>query len=260
MQQDFDRRLAEFEGDVASLVRIGFKTRDEAFKDAVELADFKCDLDEVAIRSIVDCLFDSLVEEEGSWPETTDFDRLDAAFVNLEERGFVALHNPHWAPSSASYIAEVAHERAGGAPAGKHYAVYYHAQSVERAVRGKGLDLSFMAFPGNPTYMNEHTAWTAAGMMVVEALAAQGLATEWSGEPTENILVAMNWQKRHITMPLPAPDEGLLERPSFWTPPSEDAIRADATDFARLFGLRPDIARLVGVELDLQDDSYKNIN
>lgn len=250
MDQNCERNLAEFKHDVALIVKSGFRTRDEALSEAVEVADFTCDIDDDAVRAIVDETFEALLEDEKTWPEITDFDRLSAAFDALERRGFVALHNPHSAPSSASYIAEVAHEKSGGATAGKHYAVFYNTQSLERAIEGSGLCIDFMAFPDNPKYVNSHTAWMAAGMMVVEALEAQGLTTEWSGDPSENVLLHMHWQKRHITVPIPAPEEDLLERDKDWTPPADGMIVADAAVVSRLLGLRP----------DLHDDTVRSVN
>lgn len=207
-QYDF----SEIRNDAALLVASGCKTREEVLQDVTDWAnDEYGDVDGELLSKLVDSLFDARIEEEKKWPDNTDFDRLDAAFTALEGRGFVALHNADWSPSGASYVAELEYEKSGGAAAGKYYTVFYHTQSIDSAIEGAGLYLSYEAFDGNPEFPDLGMAWKAAGMMVVEELAAQGLACEWDGNPARNILVAMNWQKRHISVPIPAPHKELLE-------------------------------------------------
>lgn len=67
-------------------------------------------------------------------------------------------------------------------------------------------------------------------------------------------------QKRHITLPIPSPVEDPLEFDNFWGPPTQSVIRADAEEFARMFGLRPDLAEALGLRQYLREDTAKNLN
>jgi hypothetical protein len=47
---------------------------------------------------------------------------------------------------------------------------------------------------------------------------------------------------------------------SFWTPPAADVIRADADEFARQFGLVPELAEVLGLRQYLREDTVKSLN
>lgn len=51
------------------------------------------DGDEAMLRAVVAPEFDKKTAEEASWPDTTDCDRLDQAFAELNSRGIISLHN-----------------------------------------------------------------------------------------------------------------------------------------------------------------------
>ena len=58
-----------------------------------ELAAGPDDADEAMLHAAVAPEFDRKAAEEASWPNTTDCDRLDQAFEELNARGVIALHN-----------------------------------------------------------------------------------------------------------------------------------------------------------------------
>ena len=58
-----------------------------------------------------------------------------------------------------------------------------------------------------------------------------------------------------------APDLHVGQGPvQFLSPPAADMISADADEFARLFGLRPDLAEVLGLRQYLREDTAKNLN
>lgn len=47
---------------------------------------------------------------------------------------------------------------------------------------------------------------------------------------------------------------------NFWTPPAAGVIQADADEFARRFGLKPELAEVLGVRRFLREDTLKTVN
>lgn len=140
---------------------------------------------------------------QAEWPTTTDCDRLDEAFDQLNQRGIFARH--HWwccqTCGHGAMPAEHARADAAGRPA-RGYA-FYHVQDTEAAADGHGLCLAFGAFvPGDE-------AAVAIAREVVEVLDAHGLRTAWAGVITQRISVDLTWQRR--------------ARPARWTEDDSDA-------------------------------------
>ncbi|MCZ7862586.1 hypothetical protein O9X98_14520 [Agrobacterium salinitolerans] len=60
--------------------------------------------------------------------------------------------------------------------------------------------------------------------------------------------------------PISPTAEGPFKLDSFWTPPSADVIRADVDEFARQFGLMPELAEALGLRRYLREDTLKDVN
>ena len=130
--------------------------------------------------------------EQARWPAVTDCDRLDAAFADLEAAGIVCRHNfsccgPCGAAAMWNEIA--AQRRAGGAVRG--YA-FYHRQDLERALAGDGLYLNYGAVDEG------EAAALGVAREVIAVLEHHGLRTEWNGEWSRRIGVALDWKRRRV--------------------------------------------------------------
>jgi hypothetical protein len=131
-------------------------------------------------------------EEMRRWPETTDCDRLDAAFEELNRRGVVARHD-WWCCQNCGHGAmadevELQPERVPGVPV-RGYA-FYHNQDTEAAVDGGGLFIAYGAeAPGDESLL-------AIGHELVEVLKRHGLRVDWSGSTDKRIRVSLEWQRR----------------------------------------------------------------
>ena len=176
---------------IKSHVWSGFYTPGEMQRIIDDLLEVGAD--EALLRASVLPEFERKAQAEAAWPAQTDCDRLDAAFESLEENGVLALHN-------AGYTMADGHEDASAilaesaADTGTHNFVgycFYHGQDVERALTGGGLLIAFDHVDG------EVPEKAHIGDVVQAALEAQGLVTEWNGDPEVRInLPAFDWKRR----------------------------------------------------------------
>jgi hypothetical protein len=140
-------------------------------------------------------VLDERVQEEVRWSEPTTHDRLRRAFEALNARGILALENAGYTLSEGWEVARVAAEMSYEPPRG---ATFFHGQDVERAVQGGGLMLAFGSFEEDPR--EREAADLAIAREVREALARQGLQTEWDGRVKTRIhLPPFEWRKRQWT-------------------------------------------------------------
>ena len=77
---------------IASKIREGFNSEADIVEGTVEC--FEGEADEKEVLQFTAELFRKHIEDQKSWPERTDCDRLDHAFSELDRRGIVA--RPHW--------------------------------------------------------------------------------------------------------------------------------------------------------------------
>jgi hypothetical protein len=149
------------------------------------------------------------LEEQKSWPARTDWDRLDAAFADLEAGGIMALHEAGIELSDGpSEIATEYHAR-GAEKSGVVGYCFYHWQDVEQAIMGStsrewqkwptrgsirpshGLRLAFGDIDG------DLVKGVKIGRRVAAAVEASGLRTTWDGTIDKRIFIDMCWQKRY---------------------------------------------------------------
>lgn len=131
---------------------------------------------------------------EQRWADRTTNDAIDEAFTRLERSGVVAMQNV--GGTQAMGWAEVNARIASLGPKKVLGAVFYHSQDVERGVEGEGLLLTFGAADGT----DESAA--AVANAVLDALRAEGVTCEWSGEIDARIRIApFVWKKRRWTKP-----------------------------------------------------------
>lgn len=173
--------MSEAEEYASTLVRTGFADRDEVLEAVLD--SYEDELSEEEAGALVTRLWRERLAEQATWPETTDADRLLAAFEAMDADGVVARADFTCCANCGH--TEIAEEAGDGA---RGY-VFFHRQDTERAVEGGGLYLAFGAFgDGDPA---------AIGRAVVDAVTAVGLPTEWDGTAGRRILVSpLDWRLR----------------------------------------------------------------
>ena len=143
------------------------------------------------ITAEVDRQFSEKIAAETTWPKVTDWDRLDAAFTQIESRKIVALHNAGNTQSDAiSDAGQIWHER-GAETSGLRGYIFYHGQDVDRVVTNGQLHIGYGAFAtdGNVGY--------ALAIEVCAILSAAGFAVTTPPDAGTRILITgMDWKKR----------------------------------------------------------------
>jgi hypothetical protein len=147
------------------------------------------DTDEAMLRAAVRPEFEAKAAAELAWPERTDCDRLDDAFVQLNALGVIALHNAGMTISDGiSDVSEILHGRGGAAVTGY---CFYHWQDVERAVDGHGLMIAFGPVDETATKKQD------IGRLVKDVLERHDLVVSWNGDPETRLdLPGIDWKRR----------------------------------------------------------------
>ncbi|MFC5890869.1 hypothetical protein RMN57_12275 [Kitasatospora sp. CM 4170] len=182
---------SEAEERARELIRCGFQESDEIAESLVdEFEEEGLTAEDAA--AVVGPLWRERLAEQASWPETTDVDRLAAAFDALEEGGVVAAMD-FTCCASCGYA-----EIGGEAEEGSRGFVFFHQQDTESAAAGAGLMLRYGGFrgAGEPKESAERRT-VEIGREVVAALEAVGLPVEWNGSPDKAIHVTpLTWLNR----------------------------------------------------------------
>ena len=165
----------------------GFYSEGDVYQMIEDVLDE--DADEASLRAAVPPEFARKRQAEADWPTTTDCDRLDDAFAELNSGGVIALHNAGTTMSDGlSDIGQELHER--GRAGVKGYC-FYHGQDLERAVNGQGLLLAF----GDLDDVAEQKR--AVGEEVRTCLGRHGLRVEWDGDPEQRLAIPnLDWKRR----------------------------------------------------------------
>lgn len=123
-----------------------------------------------------------------------DYDRLHAAFDELEDRGILVREN-YWCCQTCAFHG-IEEEVADGREAGEEIRgyVYFHSQDTDRAVEIGELMLRFGGTTGEPGTLKSD-ATKAIGEEVVAALEDEHLYARWSGSPADAILLPITWDK-----------------------------------------------------------------
>ncbi len=155
---------------------------------------FRDDMDEPQLTQLVHVTLNEAMAErrriQQSWPAITDCDRLDAAFMSLEEDGILARQN--YSCCGTCGAAEIWDELTNARDEGKAVRgyVFYHVQDTENAADGGGLYLNYGALEEG-----ENAALAIAGE-IVGAMERSGLSTNWNGSWNQRIGVQLDWKRR----------------------------------------------------------------
>jgi hypothetical protein len=152
-------------------------------------------------RAHAKVVVERLVRESAAWPDTTDCDRLDDAFADLERAGVVARKDFTCCRTCA--MDEIADEMdmAEGDGVDVRGFAFFHQQDTERAVAEGRLFIGF----GPRDRRSDSPECFAVGRAVVDALRARGLRAAWDGGGERRIEVVLDWNRRG----------------PWWTPPVE---------------------------------------
>ena len=132
--------------------------------------------------------FRAYLEDQRTWPDVTDTDRLLRAFRELDTAGIVA--RTEFACCQSCGMSEIGAEVPKGAlPRGY---VFCHGQDMEFAALGSGLPLAYGVF----TDGGGASTQTRIGEDVAEALRRHGLTVHWDGDPGQRIEVDLRWRRR----------------------------------------------------------------
>jgi hypothetical protein len=193
MADSMENALVELRSYIRRDVRAGFHSLDDILELAIEvIADEGLPAESLrphAERFLAEELV-RLQEEAKSWPETTDCDRLDRAFAELEANGIVARQN--FTCCQTCGHAEIGEQIENAMAEGRAVEGYtfFHQQDTEAAVDEGGMHLAYGA-------LEEGEGATAAiGRRVADTLGRHGLAVQWDGSVKTRIQVSMQWRKR----------------------------------------------------------------
>ncbi len=178
------------------LIRPGFVSLDEALETAGSFAeDEALPVRADEIERIVTATWDDLADCQRDWSSEGDYEKLRAAFADLEQAGVVARMN--FACCQNCGHAEIEGEKLTEAQSGY---VFFHQQDAER-LAGDDAQL-FLAFG----LFASHDAGTAderadaerqLGRLIVATMRSNSLAVDWDEEPSSRISVSIsNWRKR----------------------------------------------------------------
>ena len=148
---------------------------------------------EARLRAEVEKAFVNKRLEEATWPATTDCDRLDTVFAELESLGIIVEQDAGLTKSDGLEIVTETYEdaEADGEAAGIVGYCFYHGQDLDRVMESGELLLAFGDFLGD----NERSA--KIGQHIQLALQNAGLVVEWDGSVSHRVLVrGIRWQRR----------------------------------------------------------------
>ncbi|UUU21489.1 DUF6891 domain-containing protein [Streptomyces sp. DSM 40750] len=185
-----DEVREQVEERVRELLRCGYDDRARLSEAAEE---YLVDGDDRPVspaqaRQLVDRLWVERLAEQETWEGVTDPERITRAFESLQTaHGITARENFTCCRNCGT--TEIGAE---GSSAARGF-VFFHSQCTEGAAAGHGLMLLYGGFDESAD------TTVAVGQQVVAALAAEGLSTEWDGDPTRAITVTpLNWRKRLV--------------------------------------------------------------
>lgn len=131
---------------------------------------------------------------ETGWPQITDVDKLERAFVRLHEQGICALHCAgDTQEQGIDAVADVITD--DDTPEDKYHGYcFYYSQDLDHALDNEGLLLAHGHVDRSEAEDAKHIAVAQA---ICEALRHEGLEVDWNGSKKRRInLPSFQWQRR----------------------------------------------------------------
>ena len=176
-------------------VEIGMESHEDVVCAAAAEVYDECDgcTDGFDLRRLAAQLLPEILAEQAkrqeSWPETTDCDRLDAAFAASNEAGILCRHHFMCCRGCGFHaireIIDTERER------GRDFRgfAFYHRQRTEAASRGGALYLHHGSAAGGEADL-------AVAQEVVNRLRGHGLDVDWPQDAEVSIKVNLDWKRR----------------------------------------------------------------
>jgi hypothetical protein len=190
LDPDLRSQVSEF---IQLRVNEGVASKDEIIESALDYWEDPHDFDALQVY-VIQYTREALAahcETQKSWPQETDCDRLDFAFLVLEEEhGIVARQNFSCCLTDghSEIWAEIRQVQAQRPVQGY---VFYHEQDTENVAQHGELFLAYGAVGDG------EEAQVAVAQRVVAALLEAGFTVSWSGSAKERIVVkGLDWKKR----------------------------------------------------------------
>ncbi|MEZ5956638.1 MAG: hypothetical protein R3C27_05425 [Hyphomonadaceae bacterium] len=193
MAKETDEDLrGDIDATLKAMVRGGFAPRDEIWlvvDDICEQGDEPDTLRAYASAEL-ELLWREQRADEASWSGSTDCDRLDRAFDDLEDRGIICRHD--FTCCGNCGVAEIGAELNEAEQRGTHVRGYafYHQQDTEAAVNGHGVYLNYGA------EKEGEAAALAIAREIITTLKHHGLDPQWNGSIGQRIHVPLVWRRR----------------------------------------------------------------
>lgn len=181
--------------DVITLdVTAGYETRAQIIASAIDMlmGDYSHEwLDEQATR-LTDEALARHKAEQALWKHSTDCDKLDEAFAELDRHGIVARQ--HFTCCQTCGHSEINAEiKATRVHRPVRGYVFFHWQDTESVVKNGYLYLAYGAVNGK----ERDSQWIASD--IITALQRAGLEAEWKGSVRSRICIRdFVWQRRRI--------------------------------------------------------------
>lgn len=193
MAKETDEDLrGDIDATLTAMVRGGFAPRDEVWLVVDDICEQGEDPD--TLRAYASAELELLWREqraaEATWTGSTDCDRLDKAFAELEERGVICRQD--FTCCGNCGVAEIGVELNEAERRGIHVRGYafYHQQDTERAVEGDGVYLNYGA------EKEGEAAALAIAREIITTLKHHGLEPMWNGSIGQRIHVPLVWRRR----------------------------------------------------------------
>jgi hypothetical protein len=188
-----DKALKNARERIKSRVAEGFDDEDQISVDVLESVLDEGEFDENFLRERIEAMTAAAIghhhDEQETWPERTDCDRLDDAFDALEAENIAARQNFSCCSNCGhgEIWGDIEEETPGRKADGY---VFYHMQNTGGAAATGRLFLSYGAYSG------EDADILVIGRRIVTALERQGLKTTWSGSSNQCVEVDLVWRRR----------------------------------------------------------------
>lgn len=193
MAKDTDEDLrGDVDATLNAMVRGAFLPRDQVWLAIDDICEDAEDPD--ALRAYASAELELLWNEQRSiektWSGSTDCDRLDKAFAELEDRGIICRQD--FTCCGNCGVAEIGMELNEAEQRGTHVRGYafYHQQDTESAIQGHGVYLNYGA------EKEGEAAALAIAREIITSLKHHGLEPQWNGSIGQRIHVPMEWRRR----------------------------------------------------------------
>ncbi len=191
-EEKLQQALEELRGYIQRDVAAGFRSIVDIPTFATEVLADEYDAEELRPHAerLTHELLQAHLQQQATWPPTTDCDRLDAAFAELEKLGIVARQDFSCCSNCGQSEIWDEMEAVGRAGIRVRGYTFYHMQNTEAAVEGGGIYLGYGSVDEG------EAAALSIAREIIKILQHHGLITQWDGTWATKILIELDWKRR----------------------------------------------------------------